>query len=198
MPESERTNLRWKPEEMASIDRARGYASRANYIKHVVLLATGHQTVPTVPNGTNGTKVPIVDACANKEINKRKKRRDKKRPAQAPLEIVDPIIAHLNQRAGTRCVAKGKQTRQLIASRLAEGYTTEDFIRVIDVKCQEWLGGAYQQYLTPKTLFGPKFEQYAGQLPPGKDTDTSRMNSQQRLNQMQAEASEDEWMNTDV
>lgn len=43
----------------------------------------------------------------------------------------------------------------LIKARWKEGYTFEDFVYVIDVKAEEWLGTDKEQWLTPVTLFRP-------------------------------------------
>ena len=43
---------------------------------------------------------------------------------------------------------------------IEKGYTLEDFKEVIDFKCQAWMGGEFEKYLRPYTLFGNKFESY--------------------------------------
>ena len=51
----------------------------------------------------------------------------------------------------------------LINARFNEGYTKEDFIKVIDIKTNEWLKTKMEQYLRPETLFSNKFEGYLNQ-----------------------------------
>ena len=46
---------------------------------------------------------------------------------------------------------------------IPEGFTKEDFIKVIDNKVNEWLGTDMERYLRPETLFGIKFEGYLNQ-----------------------------------
>lgn len=75
-------------------------------------------------------------------------------------EIYIAVLDYLNAKAGTNYKASSKATQQHINARLAEGYTVDDFKAVIDKKCTEWLGGNFEQYLRPSTLFGSKFEQY--------------------------------------
>jgi len=70
------------------------------------------------------------------------------------------IISHLNERAGTNYRASSKKTQSSIHARIADGFTIEDFITVIDKKCDEWIGTEYEKYLRPETLFGTKFEGY--------------------------------------
>ena len=44
--------------------------------------------------------------------------------------------------------------------KVREGYKLEDFIIVIDTKCDDWLGTDWERYFRPATLFGTKFENY--------------------------------------
>ena len=70
------------------------------------------------------------------------------------------MIAHLNEKAGTKYRASTAKTRTLIHARIAEGFTLEDFKTVIDKKCAEWIGTEWEKFLRPETLFGTKFESY--------------------------------------
>lgn len=71
------------------------------------------------------------------------------------------VVSYLNQKAGTQYKATSKKTQSLIKARLAEGFTVEDFERVIDNMCAEWIGDVKMQaYIRPETLFGTKFEGY--------------------------------------
>ena len=53
-----------------------------------------------------------------------------------------------------------KKTRDCISARLNEGFVEEDFYRVIDVKCGQWMDGDMEKFLRPETLFSNKFESY--------------------------------------
>ena len=70
------------------------------------------------------------------------------------------IVDYLNQKAGTNYKASTKKTKSCIHARFEEGFTQDDFITVIDKKCDDWLGTEFEQYLRPETLFGTKFENY--------------------------------------
>ena len=71
------------------------------------------------------------------------------------------IVEYLNKKAGTRYKPTSKETQKHINARLAEGYTVDDFVQVIDKKCAAWKGDAkMEEYLRPSTLFGTKFEGY--------------------------------------
>lgn len=70
------------------------------------------------------------------------------------------IIGLLNQRSGKRYRHGSPATQRHIRARWHEGYRLPDFEAVVDVKCREWRGTAWEKYLRPETLFGPKFESY--------------------------------------
>ena len=73
----------------------------------------------------------------------------------------DEIIAYLNEKTGSSFKATTEATKKLISARLTEGYTVEDFKKVIDNRVANWTGTEYEQYLQPSTLFAPtKFEKY--------------------------------------
>lgn len=77
------------------------------------------------------------------------------------------IIDHLNAKSGKRYRATTRKTRDLIKARFNEGFTLEDFKRVIDVMSAKWRrDDKMDRYLRPETLFGPKFESYLNEEPP--------------------------------
>lgn len=76
------------------------------------------------------------------------------------------IIRYLNARTQSSFKAGSKATRSRIRARFREGFKAEDFKKVIDVKCAEWLhDDKMAKYLRPETLFGAKFEGYLNQAP---------------------------------
>ena len=80
-----------------------------------------------------------------------------KKPDVKPYQ---EIVDYLNRKAGTSYSSNSKTTQANIRARLAEGYTVDDFKRVIDNKCTDWIGTQWEEYLRPSTLFGTKFENY--------------------------------------
>lgn len=76
---------------------------------------------------------------------------------------VASILNYLNSKVGVRYKASNPKTISLIEARLREGFTFDDFKSVIDKKVKEWKGTSFEQYLTPFTLFGDKFEIYLNQ-----------------------------------
>ena len=88
-------------------------------------------------------------------------REDKKRKDKNREDIYISVISHLNEKAGTNYRASSQATRELINGRLSEGFTVDDFKKVIDKKCAEWKGSEMEKYLRPETLFKrSKFESY--------------------------------------
>ena len=78
------------------------------------------------------------------------------------LDDAFAIIEYLNVKASKNFKATTPATKKFINGRLAEGYSVEDFKRVIDVKAAQWLNNPEMSaYLRPSTLFAPKnFENY--------------------------------------
>ena len=74
--------------------------------------------------------------------------------------IYSLVIDYLNKKANTNYRPTTKNTQSFINARVKEGYTVEDFKKVIDSKSKEWLNTDFEKYLRPATLFGSKFENY--------------------------------------
>ena len=81
------------------------------------------------------------------------------KPMSNDVLIVE-IIDFLNECTGKSYKATSKVATININARLKEGYTKDDFIKVISVKATKWQGTKFEDYLTPNTLFGNKFESY--------------------------------------
>lgn len=77
---------------------------------------------------------------------------------------IKEIIDYLNNICDTHYRVANKQTHKLINARFNDGYTVDDFKKVIDNKAAEWKDNPQMcQYLRPNTLFGTKFESYLNQ-----------------------------------
>ena len=75
------------------------------------------------------------------------------------------IIEYLNNKVNKRFSYKSESNRKLIKARFNEGYKLEDFIKVIDIKTNEWINDEkMKSYLQPSTLFrGSNFDKYLNQ-----------------------------------
>ena len=81
--------------------------------------------------------------------------------ADACLEIIN----YLNLKTNKNFKPNAKATQDFIKARLKDGYSIDDFKKVIDNKCYQWLGTEQEQYLRPETLFRPShFESYLNEV----------------------------------
>ena len=82
-------------------------------------------------------------------------------PAKAERIPYKEIVEYLNEQAGRKYKHTAKQTRRLIKARVNEGFSEDDFYKVIDLKVKEWSNDKkMNQYLRPETLFNNKFDRY--------------------------------------
>ncbi|MGF2053352.1 conserved phage C-terminal domain-containing protein [Vagococcus fluvialis] len=71
------------------------------------------------------------------------------------------IVDYLNLKTSKSYKHSTSKTKSLIKARWNEGFRVDDFKKVIDNKCFEWIGNpGMAKYLRPETLFGTKFEGY--------------------------------------
>lgn len=95
---------------------------------------------------------------------------DKEKDINILSSKVEDVIAYLNEKTGKSFKSSTASTKKHISGRLNEGYTLEDFKRVIDIKCEQWLKDSkMSKYLRPDTLFSPgHFESYLNEAPKPK------------------------------
>ncbi len=100
---------------------------------------------------------PSVEASKKTETSKSKFLKENQNK-----NIIEEVISYLNERTQKHFTSKNKQTIKFINGRLSEGYTIEDFKKVIDNRCEKWLNDEkMNEYLRPSTLFRPSnFEAY--------------------------------------
>lgn len=82
-----------------------------------------------------------------------------------------PIINYLNEKTGKHYKYTTNKTQTVIKARWNEGFTEDDFRKVIDNKAAEWKGTDMEKFLRPETLFGNKFEGYLNQQVSNKESD---------------------------
>ncbi|MGO6030675.1 conserved phage C-terminal domain-containing protein [Streptococcus pyogenes] len=76
------------------------------------------------------------------------------------LLICKEVISYLNLKAKKNFKVDTASHHKFIKARLKEGYTLEDFKKVVDIMSAKWIGTEYEQYLQPQTLFGNKMNNY--------------------------------------
>ena len=125
------------------------------------------------PNRQTNKQLTGNQQAANRQLTAIKNIRTKEGKNKEVKDIVeqepDPIpyreiIDYLNQKAGKSFKHSAAGNKKVIKARWNEGYKLDQFKRVVDNKCQDWLNDEkMSQYLQPSTLFGNKFDQYLNQ-----------------------------------
>ena len=147
-------NDRYKPtryqEEFKKLEVKDG-----SYIANQTVILDGIQMEPDW--NQDGTQVEPQVRLGKDSIDKDNKYIVEQDSTKYPFK---EIIEHLNQKSGKNYRYSSKATQKHIKARIKEGFTLEDFKRVIDWKVSKWIGTDMEQYLRPETLFGTKFESY--------------------------------------
>ena len=126
------------------------------YIKNYSLVKKRNEIIINFIGSENVVNDVIV---APKVVKEKKPRQPKVKPITNDNLIVE-IIDFLNECTGKSYKANSKLAILNINARLKDGYTKDDFVKVISIKATKWLGTKWEDYLTPNTLFGNKFESY--------------------------------------
>ncbi len=118
---------------------------------------------PDIRNQKLDTRDKTLD---NRNIEERNnncsfEQQEAEKPYPALQDICYRVINYLNKKTFKHFKPDSKETVALIKLRLSEGYTEEDFIKVIDKMTECWLSnGQLEKYLRPTTLFGNNFQSY--------------------------------------
>jgi len=156
-----------------------------NWLKHNPI--NGPKIIACVKKELNGIKSPYLKeqferACIRyrysidtlwqpyREEKEEEQEQEQEQEGEVSKIPYSEIIDYLNLKTGKNFSAKTDATIKYINGRFSEGKTLEDFKKVIDVKCSEWLGKKDRDgkpldtYLRPNTLFSPtNFENYLNQ-----------------------------------
>ena len=87
-----------------------------------------------------------------------------------PADVIpfEEIVSYLNNKTGKKFDYRSKETQAKIKARWGTNgnrRSLEDFKRVIDNKCAQWLNDEKMiSFLRPETLFGTKFESYLNEI----------------------------------
>lgn len=106
-----------------------------------------------------------IQQNTNKKNTYKQNKEEQNSPSESIYSRVSEILAFLNEKAHTAYRATTRKTQVLIEARLKDGFTVEDFKKVISNKCTEWMGTEWEKFLRPETLFGTKFENYLNAPP---------------------------------
>lgn len=155
--ERERTDNGWSNNIYTLI----GYSVTSRFVplqnvplRNVPLQSVTLQNDPTIITSLNNTSLTNTN-LNNKELVKQK-------PDPIPYR---EIIDYLNKKTGKSFKHSAVGHRKAIKARWNEGYRPDEFKKVIDNKCGDWLKDTKMvQYLQPSTLFGTKMDQYLNQV----------------------------------
>lgn len=127
---------------------------KVNQKRLIELLSTsGYENNTTRDSENNTTRSIEISTTNNKTNNKTENKNNN--------NIYTSVCDYLNEKAETNFRASSKNTQSHINARLRDGFTLDDFKRVIDNKVSQWKNDRVMcQYLRPETLFGNKFESY--------------------------------------
>ena len=107
-------------------------------------------------HGTQAHYIENITVLSNRDIDSA--------VVKSPPPPYQDIIEDLNNRSKRKHQWWAEDTKKKIKARFNEGFTLEDFIYVNKVKTEEWLNNPkMDQYLRPKTLYGPNFKEYRAQ-----------------------------------
>lgn len=145
--------------ESSPTNKYRAIVPDVNSVSEVV--NSVQQVVNSVNNDSKQSLHNNIDNNINNNIDKYNKAKDF-------VNKVQDIIKYFNSVCSTNFKSNTVATRKLIKRHLDEGFTIDDFKKVIDLKYLDWgknpkrfSGGQMSnEYLRPATLFGDKFESY--------------------------------------
>lgn len=125
------------------------------------------------------------------EVIRKKNNAEEEKKDKANInESISQIINYLNEKTNKSFSLKGKQTIRYINARLKEGFTINDFKKVIDIKVEKWLNTDMEDYLRPVTLFSTKFESYVNEKPTKKQRNDRFAKTQSAI----SEAEQQDWV----
>ena len=167
---SEKTIIKFKKElkDVGLLKEVRQGNNLPNRIYISAVEGTVNSTVSELEilqSGTVKTTVSELEILqTNKTDNNEKDNNNNK------LLICKEVISYLNLKAKKNFKIDTASHQKFIKARLKEGYTIEDFKKVVDVMVAKWKGTEYEQYLQPQTLFGNKMDNYLNQPMPKRST----------------------------
>ena len=96
--------------------------------------------------------------------------------------IYSSVIDYLNKKANSKFKTTSKDNQKHIKARINEGYSFDDFKKVVDNMCSAWKNTEFENYLRPSTLFGVKFENYLNWKKTGGNNNASNSRNDKAKN----------------
>lgn len=157
---SEKTIIKFKKElkDVGLLEEVRQGNNLPNRIYISAVEGTVNSTVSELENLQHGAVKNTVSELENLQTNKTDI--NKNNINKNKLLICKEVISYLNLKAKKNFKVDTASHHKFIKARLKEGYTLEDFKKVVDIMSAKWIGTEYEQYLQPQTLFGNKMDNY--------------------------------------
>ena len=155
----------WRIHNYIRADRKK----HTNYLEQYEKLSVKENGAYTLQNGSqmSGNRQANVGIDKNRLV---KSSLDKNILFNENQDIYKNVVSYLNKKANTKYKPSSNKTKTLIDARINDGFTLEDFKKVIDNKITDWLKNDMAKYLRPETLFGTKFESYLNQITKSQDS----------------------------
>ncbi|NVO88919.1 conserved phage C-terminal domain-containing protein [Lactobacillus rhamnosus] len=113
---------------------------------------------------TENPQLLSTNELSTDELNTNQREKHSPAKAEPPIDF-QKVIEYLNLKSGKH-FRDTSSNRELIRSRLNEGFTHQDIKTAIDHVVQAWLGTDMEQYIRPSTIFrASKFEGYVNDTP---------------------------------
>ena len=109
------------------------------------------------------TEIEASKKSSKKASSAKKRRTNTKSRTKVPdyrVVVAEEVLGRLSELAGRSYKHTNKQNLKLIKELLAQGYTREDMLKVVEFKCDEWQDTRFSEYVRPSTFFGHNFEHY--------------------------------------
>lgn len=157
---SEKTIIKFKKElkDVGLLEEVRQGNNLPNRIYISAVEGTVNSTVSELENLQHGAVKNTVSELENLQTNKTNINKNENNNNK--LLICKEVISYLNLKAKKNFKVDTASHHKFIKARLKEGYTLEDFKKVVDIMSAKWIGTEYEQYLQPQTLFGNKMDNY--------------------------------------
>lgn len=159
-------------EKLGMIEQTQGVIKISNWEKHQNVEGMDKIRLQTRERVRKHREQKRLETCNDDvtlrnatEKNREEENREDKEEEKKEQIPYKKIIEHLNNKTGKKYSYKASGNQRLIKARYNEDYKLEDFIKVIDVKVDEWLNNSeMNMYLRPETLFkSSNFDKYLNQ-----------------------------------
>ena len=109
---------------------------------------------------SNGVSIVSNNGYLVIEVIRNVKEKSKEKPTKNNNKLIENVINYLNEKTNKNFTLKSRKTISCINARINEGFDEKDFLKVIEIKTNKWMGTQMEEYLRPITLFGNKMDSY--------------------------------------